>query len=65
METREPERLILMLPDGQSATFTPAGQLLDKTNDADEHLRYLIETDEGRWILKPSDFQQRVKRREG
>jgi len=61
-ETLDPEWVVQQLDDGQSATFTAAGQL--KYGDPDVVERefvYVVETEEGKQeTLKPSEFYKRL-----
>ncbi len=56
-KTGELERIVLLLPDGQHAVFSPAGEVLARSAQAALHYRHLVEDKGGRLrLLKPSEF---------
>lgn len=60
--TGEPKWVIAVLKDGQTATFTAAGQLIDGNLSAvEDELMYVIEAEDGQLeVLKPGEFFERV-----
>ena len=60
--TREHKWCSLLLPDGRSLTFTPAGQNLSgAAASIDEELVCIVESDDGEiQLVKPSVFEARV-----
>ncbi len=57
-----PQRAIIVLSDGKSATFSTTGELLHGDPAAvEQEVRYLVEKPTGAMeILKPSEFQERT-----
>lgn len=52
----------MILPEGELAVFDPSGRVIDASPKAAEHLRVLIEEEDGRFTtLKPADFDARLK----
>jgi serine/threonine protein kinase/WD40 repeat protein len=56
----QPHWHAVLLPEGKSATFSAAGELLDGKEDAvEKYLVYYVEREDGRIeMLKPSEFQK-------
>jgi hypothetical protein len=57
----EPRWLAMTFSDGDSATFTAAGELVDGDSEVmDRELIYLLERDDGRLdLVKPSEFRKK------
>lgn len=60
--TASQERVTVVLPDHQLATFGEGGELLSGNRRAlEQELRYVLESTEGRFdLLKPSEFEARA-----
>ncbi len=62
-ETLEPRRTVLLFGNGNTATFTAAGQLEQgDLGSLESSLVYVVETEGGkRLLLSPSEFEQRLQ----
>lgn len=61
LATQELEQIVLLLPDGQHVTFSPAGEVLARSKNANQYYRYLVEDKTGRLQLKTSaEFEKQA-----
>lgn len=57
LATKELEQIVLLLPDDQYVLFSPAGEILARSTNAEHYYRYLVEDKGGKVELKtPEEF---------
>ena len=65
VETRKLLRIIVLLPEQQTAVFSPAGELLYASPKAEPYLAYVVEEISGyRRVLAQDEFLERVSPQE-
>lgn len=59
LATQELEQIVLLLPGGQHVIFSPAGEVLARSRDAEHYYRYVVEDKVDRLHVKtPAEFEK-------